>query len=47
MYTFQALQVLLFLIPGFISSAFFNALVIRRDKSELAKILLKPLFFRS
>jgi len=40
MYTFQALQVLLFLIPGFISSTILNALIVRnKEQSELAKII--------
>ena len=39
MYTFQALQILLFLIPGFISSAMLYSLVIRHDKSELSRII--------
>jgi len=45
LYTFQALQILIFLIPGFISSAILNGLIVRkREKKELEK-LTEALFF--
>ncbi len=39
MFTFQALQILIFLIPGFIASAVLNALVVRKDKNEFGRIV--------
>lgn len=39
MYTFQALQILIFLIPGFISATILNALVVRKAKTELGRII--------
>lgn len=39
MYTFQALQILIFLIPGFISATILNALVVRKAKKELGIII--------
>lgn len=44
MFTFQALQLLLFLIPGFISATILNALVVRRDKKELESIVEALIF---
>jgi hypothetical protein len=45
MYTFQALQIFLFLIPGFISSAILNTLVVRKkEQGELAKIIEALIF---
>ncbi len=44
MYTFQALQVLVFLIPGFISAVILNVLIIRKEKSELGKIIEALIF---
>jgi hypothetical protein len=40
MYTFNALQIFIFLIPGFISSKFLDSLVIRKqDQKELTSIV--------
>lgn len=40
MYTFQALQVLIFIIPGFISSLVLNALVVRdREQKEIERVV--------
>ena len=44
MYTFQALQVLVFLIPGFISATILNVLIVRKAKSELGKIVEALIF---
>ena len=44
MYTFEALQILIFLIPGFISSTILNALVVRKKKGTLAKIVESLIF---
>jgi hypothetical protein len=44
MFTFQALQLLLFLIPGFISATILNVLVVRRDKKELESIVEALIF---
>src|SRR5215813_13077114 len=40
MYTFQALQIFIFLIPGFLSSKFLDTLIIRKqDQKELSSII--------
>lgn len=39
MFSFQALQVFIFLIPGFIASIILNALVVRKEKSEFSKVV--------
>ncbi len=40
MYTFQAVQIFIFLIPGFISSRFLDSLIIRKqDQKELSSII--------
>ncbi|MFC1806223.1 DUF6338 family protein [Planctomycetota bacterium] len=39
MYTFQALQVLVFLIPGFLASAVLNALLVREEKGDLGRVV--------
>lgn len=44
MYTFQALQILIFLIPGFISATILNALTVRKEKKELGKIIEALIF---
>lgn len=44
MYTFQALQVLIFLIPGLISSVLLNALISRKEKNDLSKIVEALIF---
>lgn len=44
MYTFQALQILIFLIPGFISATILDALVVRKEKKELGKIIEALIF---
>jgi hypothetical protein len=45
MYTFQALQILIFLIPGFISSRLMNSLVIRKvERKELDSIVEALIF---
>lgn len=38
MYSLDALQVLIFLVPGFISTAVLDALTVREKKSELGRI---------
>lgn len=44
MYTFEAVQILIFLIPGFISATILNTLIVRKDKSELSKIVEALIF---
>lgn len=44
MYTFQALQILIFLIPGFISATILNTLIVRKEKKELGKIIEALIF---
>lgn len=44
MYSFQAIQILIFLIPGFISEALLNQFVFRKDKSELWTIVEALIF---
>jgi len=44
MYTFQALQILIFLIPGFVSSRILNMLVVRNGKKELEKFIEALIF---
>lgn len=44
MYSFQALQILIFLIPGFISAAILDALAVRTEKRELGKIIEALIF---
>jgi len=45
MYTFQALQILIFLIPGFISSTVLNALVVRKKEQKELEGLIEALIF--
>lgn len=44
MYTFQALQILIFLIPGFISGTILNALIVRKEEREFGKIIEALIF---
>ena len=44
MYTFQALQILIFLIPGFISEVILNAFIVRKEKKEFEKIIEALIF---
>ena len=44
MYTFQALQILIFLIPGFTSTTILNALIDREEKKELGQIVEALIF---
>lgn len=44
MYTFQALQFLIFLIPGFISATILDSLVVRKERKELGKIIEALIF---
>ena len=44
MYTFEAMQIFIFLIPGFISEAILNILVVRKDKTDLGKIIEALIF---
>ena len=44
MYTFQALQILIFLIPGFISATILNVLIVRKEKREFGKIVEALIF---
>jgi len=44
MYSFQALQILIFLIPGFIAAVILDALVVRMEKKELGKIIEALIF---
>lgn len=44
MYTFQVLEILIFLIPGFISATILNALIVRKEKKELGKIIEALIF---
>lgn len=45
MYTFQALQIFIFLIPGFISSRLIDSLIIRnQDQKELANVVEALIF---
>ena len=44
MYTFQALQILIFLIPGFISEVILNAFIVRKEKKEFERIIEALIF---
>ncbi|HPI13626.1 MAG TPA: DUF6338 family protein [Spirochaetota bacterium] len=44
MVTLQTLQILIFLIPGFISAAILNALIVRNEKKEFAHIVEALMF---
>jgi hypothetical protein len=44
MYTFEAMQILIFLIPGFISETIMNVIVVRKDKSDLGKVIEALIF---
>ena len=44
MYSFQALQILIFLIPGFISAVILDTLAVRMEKKELGKIIEALIF---
>ena len=44
MYTFKALQILIFLIPGFISTAMLSVLIVRKEQKELGKIVEALIF---
>ena len=44
MYTFQALQILIFLIPGFISATILNVLIVRKERKEFGKIVEALIF---
>jgi len=39
MFSFEAMQILIFLLPGFISETILNILVVRKDKSDLGKVV--------
>lgn len=44
MYTIQALQILIFLIPGFISARILSALIVREEEKELGNIIEALIF---
>ena len=44
MYTFQAIQIIIFLIPGFIADIVYNGLVVRRQPKEF-KLIIEALIF--
>jgi hypothetical protein len=44
MFTFQAIQILIFLIPGFIADSVYNGLVVRRQPKEF-KLIIEALIF--
>ena len=44
MFTLEALQILLFLVPGFLSEAILNSLIVRMPKKELQKIVEALIF---
>lgn len=44
MYTFQSLQILIFLIPGFIAATIFNVLIVRKERKEFEKIIESLIF---
>jgi len=44
MYSVQALQILIFLIPGFIAAVILDALVVRMEKKEVGKIIEALIF---
>jgi len=44
MYTFQAIQIIIFLIPGFIAGIVYNGLVVRRQPKEF-KLIIEALIF--
>jgi hypothetical protein len=44
MYTFQAIQILIFLIPGFISGIILDNLVVRKAKSEFGTVIEALIF---
>lgn len=43
-FTFQALQILIFLIPGFISEGILDALIVREEKKEFEKTIEALIF---
>jgi len=45
MISFQALQILIFLIPGFISSSILNSLIVRRDERREFPAVIEALIF--
>jgi hypothetical protein len=38
-FSFEAMQILIFLLPGFISEVILNILVVRKDKNDLGKVI--------
>jgi hypothetical protein len=44
MYSFEALQILIFLIPGFISETILNMVLVRKDKNDLGKVIEALIF---
>jgi len=44
MYTFQAMQILIFLIPGFLADSVYNGLVVRSQPKEF-KLIIEALIF--
>jgi Family of unknown function (DUF6338) len=44
MYNFQAIQILIFLIPGFVSETLLNKFVVRKEKSELMSVIEALIF---
>ena len=45
MYTFQAIQVFIFLIPGFISSRLLNSLTVREKEQKDLETIIEALIF--
>jgi hypothetical protein len=43
-FTFEGLQILIFLIPGFISQRILDILIVRRERSELGKVIEALIF---
>lgn len=44
MLTFQALQILIFLIPGFISATIMNLLIVKKEPKEFGKVVEALIF---
>src|SRR5687768_4383039 len=45
MFTFEAIQILIFLIPGFISAKFLDALVVRKQEQKELDTIIESLIF--
>lgn len=39
MYSFEAIQILIFLLPGFVSETILNVPIVRKEKNDLGKVI--------